>query len=109
MKRIALISNDEDMCKLLKCILPLEVDSTVEGFLKNGDINFDVILIDINRMGGQCLKRLLELNIESKIVKIISSVPYKYLPQNYRSLLNKFEENYLVKPFNLYSFREELL
>lgn len=109
MKRIALISNDTDMCKILNHILPLDYESSAESFLKNNDTDFDVIVIDINKMNESYLETLLNLTGKKIIIKIISSVPFKYLPQNYRSMLCNFTKNYFVKPFNLYSFKEEVL
>ena len=108
MKRIALISNDDDTCKILNYLLHLDFDFSAENFLNSRDCNFDVIIIDINKMTGQCLEKLLELNIERRIVKIISSVPFIYLPESHKELLRRFESDYHVKPFNLYSFKEEL-
>ena len=109
MKRIGLISNDDDMCKILNYILYLDLDTTVESFLNREDRNFDVILIDIHLMSEQCLRKFMRLNIKSEIIKIISSVPFIYLPESHKSLLRKFENDYFVKPFNLYSFKKELL
>ena len=108
MKRIALISNDKDLCKVLNFILPLDFDSTAESFLIGRDKNFDILLIDINAMDQHCLRELLKHDADRKIIRIISSVPFIYLPQKHKSLLNEYQDEYHVKPFNLFSFKEKL-
>lgn len=109
MKRIALISNDKDLCKVMNFILPLDFDSTAESFLSSQDRNFDVLLIDINAMDEHCLRELLKHDADRRIIRIISSVPFIYLPKKHKSLLNEYQDEFNVKPFNLYSFKEKLL